>query len=100
MAKIKAGGTDAAGLSDEVIVELNGRRVVAMPEGVKGPDAAVWGAEQTKLPTPTSGLGIDPNVKGPDPVVWDNNRAAAVPAQRTRKAPAKKAAKRARRPKG
>lgn len=80
MADLAIEGADGAGMSDQVIVELNGETVPQLPDGVKGPDAAVWGDEQTRPPSPTSGLGVDPNVKGPDPAVWgtDEERQAAA----------------------
>ncbi len=58
------GGTDAAGVTDSLVVELNGVQVA----GVKGPDPEVWGEGQT-LPAP---LAEGQEVKGPDPEQWGN----------------------------
>jgi hypothetical protein len=60
-----AGDTDGSGMTDELMVELNGVRV---DQGVKGPDPEVW-AEGYDLLRPAVEEDLTTEVKGPD-VSW------------------------------
>lgn len=68
---LAGGGTDPAGLGDNLVVSINGGTQAMAGNGVKGPDPAVWGEEQTQ-PAPAQlpqGVLVE-GVKGPDPAQW------------------------------
>lgn len=69
---LQGGGTDGEGVSDNLVVSINGEQTFQSGSGVKGPDPAVWGVEQTLPPAESllpRGVMVE-GVKGPDPAQW------------------------------